>query len=695
MNVARPKSEADVASRLRRGSSQEPSNPQGKAKRRFSRLITPLNPTHSPSVRQQTVSQRYLAIPGDAESVSSQTSSVSTASLRYGILAERNYEYKELRAEEFRVLTILPQSRGAIECQIRHEQLPDPVAYCAISYAWGDPDDKTSIRIGTVDVPVTVSLHDALFALRREDRPVTVWVDALCIDQSNRKERSQQVRLMTEIYARARSVAIWLGPHYDDSELAMELLKEIATRSEDRQRIRDLISSPAHAREFGAVISLFQRSYWSRLWVVQEVYNAKEAWVHCGSSVLPWVTYRAATRVFERHKRDIEHYHPGNSRNAKRLLPSGNSFTHAQILVYEGPASIPNAGSFDGLDLGALHTVLRSFRRKLTSMARDRVFGILGVLPKQVRDSFPVNYNQSVKDIYINTVVFLLENTRYLDVICESIHYPKLTNAMQLPTWVPDWSQNPEIAALGYQASLWQYPFSASREEPVRYGIDDRRNQLEISGIYVDEIKDHGVPIGTWCNDRDYLMAFVGWKALMMKSLRLNPTIRSDVRGHAAKMKQSFCRTLCLGQVPENWSNELDAWVSRCYGAFAQELSKEYPELPLDQELQHHGKERSNIRLHDVQQFLYETFGRRMMGRCFCTTQHGLLGMGTGFMLPGDLVIVPLGCRTPVIIRPDGTKANPPRYYFAGDVYIDGYMSGKAIDLWKAGEVKLEKFILI
>jgi Heterokaryon incompatibility protein (HET) len=59
---------------------------------------------------------------------------------------------------------------------------------------------------------------------------VRVSVDALCIDQQNRDERTQQVRLMTNIYSAAESVAVWLGPEDDDSELAMDVLRTVRTK---------------------------------------------------------------------------------------------------------------------------------------------------------------------------------------------------------------------------------------------------------------------------------------------------------------------------------------------------------------------------------------------------------------------------------------------------------------------------------
>jgi hypothetical protein len=80
-----------------------------------------------------------------------------------------------------------------------------------------------------------------------------------------------------------------------------------------------------------------------------------------------------------------------------------------------------------------------------------------------------------------------------------------------------------------------------------------------------------------------------------------------------------------------------------------------------------------------------------MIGRTFCLTQNRRLGVGSGAMLPGDVVVVPLGCSTPVLLRPEGTQGE---YRYVGDIYIENYMFGKAVDQWQAGERELKKYVL-
>lgn len=64
------------------------------------------------------------------------------------------------------------------------------------------------------------------------------------------------------------------------------------------------------------------------------------------------------------------------------------------------------------------------------------------------------------------------------------------------------------------------------------------------------------------------------------------------------------------------------------------------------------------------------------MGRTFCTTTNGLMGMGTGFMAFGDVVVVAFGCDTPILLRKEGCSDE---FRYVGDVYIHGYMHGEAL----------------
>lgn len=123
-------------------------------------------------------------------------------------LAEKKgfYKYSPLEYPEVRTLTLLPgRFRTSIYIQLEVKTLIESSIprYKALSYAWGSSDNLEDIYVGTSDeyvLSVTQNLACALQCLRYEDRPRTLWIDAICVDQANLTERSSQVQRMTDVF---------------------------------------------------------------------------------------------------------------------------------------------------------------------------------------------------------------------------------------------------------------------------------------------------------------------------------------------------------------------------------------------------------------------------------------------------------------------------------------------------------------
>lgn len=94
-----------------------------------------------------------------------------------------------------------------------------PVDYEAISYVWGQTTSNTRgahgqtqrVMCGTQSIPISRNLSEALRYIRYSDRSRMIWVDALCINQTDDKERGHQVTLMSKVYSTAKRVIIWLS----------------------------------------------------------------------------------------------------------------------------------------------------------------------------------------------------------------------------------------------------------------------------------------------------------------------------------------------------------------------------------------------------------------------------------------------------------------------------------------------------
>lgn len=183
-------------------------------------------------------------------------------------------------------------------------------SYEALSYAWGSTQKNETIFLNTGkttrQLPVTTNLFIALRHLRYRDRPRTLWVDAVCIDQENRLERGQQVQRIGQIFSLAKRVIIWLGPGSDDSELALATVINVGQQfvySQDRWIFRppdgdkivfrNVTNRTMEIGPIDALRCLYSRGYFARLWVAQEVHaGCSTVVVRCGDTEVPWVTFR-------------------------------------------------------------------------------------------------------------------------------------------------------------------------------------------------------------------------------------------------------------------------------------------------------------------------------------------------------------------------------------------------------------------
>lgn len=589
---------------------------------------------------------------------------------------KQRYEYWPIETGSIRLVRILPGRRTTIECEVIQAPLDNAPQYVAVSYTWGDVGDTKKIDIEGSRVPITVSLYGALQALRQKQSSVLVWADALCIDQSNTDERSQQVQLMPQIYSNAAFVAIWLGPEENDSLRAVGLLEKLSLPTDHfvtGADVSEILADAAANGDLLATVSLFGRPYWKRLWATQEVFNAKRIAVHCGDTFLPWQAYKTASHYFRRHHAELDFKAKGPDKRRP------DHFTCVQTLIHEGPACIPTLKPQILRGENALLEVLRASRSQLSSDPRDKLYGILGVLPTHIRDGLRVDYDLSTKDVYTEIVEFLIQTTDSLDVICESMHFPPNNRSPNLPSFVPDWSYIPLTSAMGHR-----YNFQASGATKAICNFHgERMNKLEISGIPIDIIQTKGMVVGTLVNLGDFLMAFLHWRALLLHVTEGRTSFQIQMA------EECLAATICLGQLPTGYDRE--RWQKTCYHVIANLFQERLPYIPLDAILQAHLKITTDIRPEARRNFLQTNIGDRMLGRTFCLTQNKRLGVGSGAMLPGDVVVVPLGCSTPVVLRPEGTQGE---FRYIGDVYIESYMYGKAIEQWQTGLRPLKKYVL-
>jgi Heterokaryon incompatibility protein (HET) len=122
---------------------------------------------------------------------------------------------------------------------------------------------------------VTTNLESALRHLRLKNDARRLWIDAICINQSDILERNHQVKNMKSIYSAASKVLAWLGKWTVYSHQGLKTLKELMTRD-------DCFEDDRLSYMQRCLGDILNRDYWERIWVIQEIVIAKRAFLLCG-----------------------------------------------------------------------------------------------------------------------------------------------------------------------------------------------------------------------------------------------------------------------------------------------------------------------------------------------------------------------------------------------------------------------------
>lgn len=161
--------------------------------------------------------------------------------------------------------------------------------YTALSYTWGPPRPTRQVTLNDKAFSIRENLWLFLRAIHpdsAEGEPLAadtyLWIDQLTIDQSNSAEKSHQVAMMGDIYSRAATVLVWLGPAGADSLHAEAFIN---ARSPQRSALAITTTTPEMRR--GAA-RLLHRPYWTRLWVIQELALARKLAFRCGAWTFPF-----------------------------------------------------------------------------------------------------------------------------------------------------------------------------------------------------------------------------------------------------------------------------------------------------------------------------------------------------------------------------------------------------------------------
>ena len=432
------------------------------------------------------------------------------------VFPRHHLQYKALPGNHIRLLCLLPATSETddLKAVIEHVPIGATGDYRALSYVWGSSKSTSELETPMGRVGITTSLSCALRHLRRINDPLTLWVDAVCINQEDNDEKIRQIRLLPRIFQRATSVTAFLdkGKVHDR---AIETLMQINAKAQQSDSFVDLegpsgkphmdrglvaatngedggtaeeeafawpeclpavpklwASKPVPPPQdpiWNAIHDFFANPWFRRAWVIQEIVFASSIRVICGKWIVEWNDLFGAMETIDHEICTSSEYSVPNL-----------SWSHfLQIATHREREARKTRL--------ALINLLESFRHAESTLTRDRFFSLLGFAADSENPAFEPDYTSSLEVVILRfahafivqgKIMLLLHRAGF-----EAKHEP---SAARFPSWVPNWT-TPRQPCLS-ESSHRGVQFAASWKTIPRVQTSSSLSEIAVHGASVDTV---------------------------------------------------------------------------------------------------------------------------------------------------------------------------------------------------------------
>ncbi|CAN9211033.1 unnamed protein product [Alternaria alternata] len=343
--------------------------------------------------------------------------------------------------KSIRVLSIRPGVKGTtIEASLFKIDLNDPdrAPYTTLSYTWGDAAIVNYVLVNGEKMGVGTNLFQALQDIRSPDESIVIWVDAICIDQTDNIEKSHQVSHMGLVYRLRERVYIWLGSP-GDSDLvrsnpfavvehfaAEKHLYELPGYHKDKStNTWRLDTNNAESISIWEGFGLVAKSpWWHRAWTVQEAVLPDQAVVICGS---------------------------------RCVAPGFKTFSEVSF----------------------------AYMNRQCSNTLDKIYSLLG-LPSLSKIELCPDYTKEVSEVYVEAFCKMVEEAEMSPRCLLGDGFN--SERFNLPSWVRDFSAIFDPRFQLTRAHVDYYLFKACGDLSGKLEVKDQKHLLT-HGIFIDRVK--------------------------------------------------------------------------------------------------------------------------------------------------------------------------------------------------------------
>lgn len=507
---------------------------------------------------------------------------------------------------------------------------------------------------------------------------------------------------MRSIYSLAKNTIVWLGEADDSTPAAMKCIQSLRSlpfklSKYERDRLavqlntvkcRPWLLNKNHMcyisdDSWQASRNLLGRSWFSRVWVFQEVTVSTTVTVRCGSLAIPWEDICRACNVVEEFQLDIGIQNNQLLHTSVLIMHETNSAYTQPKLVYPRGASAPNPQiapghtiinsslGHEGNSYPRLDIILLMMRWTKATDPRDKVYALLGISSGVSSSQIKPDYSISMEQTYVRTAVCIgaIGGLRRLAFLSFVQHGSRQLSS-ELPSWTPDWKVPLNAPWLISNSGFTAATVRESQHAVPSYLENRQRNleceqysrfEMHVSGFTIMKIvvlssvagNRRGLPPKSILDalPNPYICSF---EAAYNEGLDPSDNFLGIFAPSAAcRCKYSFWDPAFQSQ-RQIFETEV-AWEGN------------------DVEVLNHRRCASDVDIaawDRADGITGISHGRRLF-----ITDLGYLGLAPVASVVGDEICIILGATVPYVIRREGRYCR-----FVGECYILGLMNGEAVD---------------
>ncbi|KAK8085997.1 HET-domain-containing protein [Apiospora phragmitis] len=584
------------------------------------------------------------------------------------------YSYVSLdRSEQvIRLLYITPRKGSAAELhtyQLKHVSLDESPQFETISYCWGDPTPCRTVLIDGKELRLPRSSAAILEQISASsDQARVIWIDAVCVNQTDITERAHQVPLMARIYAQASRNIIYLG---QGDAVCSKALEDIRALSREIDGLgADCDGELQTPIDKSALSAFFCLPWFRRVWVVQEVALARSSVCILGDGEIHFLEIcQVVFSLFFRF-------------SVISFVAKFDGIIGATVVLMMRGLRFRIAS---GLPPDLNNVFLISMMTQCTDL-RDNVFGVLGLCHDGTAGAgtsslIAVDYTKPYQQVFRDAARHAIMTTRMtqsddarLACITRWISHHSMAELHDstLPSWVPRFDRKMDTDQDGHALVVFCDDEEVAEEQSWSRDLGDP-NVLELRGHVLGKVVQISPVFEPDMFSGD--LAQLGCQLRTIQSMA--PAGRYDHQLGRVLIADTTYQT--QPSTPEDWEglqSMLDCLV-KSPGRLTNSLSDD---VVADCSINGYG---------DADVLYYRELVQSCRTRRFIVTDRGDLGLAPRTCQIGDTaaaLLVDYG-GTPYILHPneeDGT------FKLVGHAYLDGYMPGRKDEAVSKGNINYD-----